>query len=46
MRLETLQCENNAICHHKDGPGDYHTERSKLDRERQLTYDIVCMFNL
>ena len=25
---------NNAICSNTDGPGDYYTKRSKLDRER------------
>ena len=31
---------NNAICSNMDGPRDYHTEWSKLDRERQI-YDIT-----
>ena len=29
-----------------DGPGDYHTKRSKADRERQISYDITNMWNL
>ena len=29
-----------------DGPGDYHTKRSKSDRERQISYDIAYMQNL
>ena len=29
-----------------DGPGDYHTKWSKLDRERQIPYDIAYMWNL
>ena len=37
---------NNAICSNMDGPGDYHTEWSKSDRERQISYDIAYMWNL
>ena len=29
-----------------DGPRDYQTEGSKLDRERQILYDITYMWNL
>ena len=29
-----------------DGPGDYHTEWSKSDREREISYDIAYMQNL
>ena len=29
-----------------DGPRDYHTEWSKPDRERQISYDITYMWNL
>ena len=29
-----------------DGPRDYHTKRSKSDRERQILYDITYMWNL
>ena len=29
-----------------DGPRDYHTKRSKSDRERQISYDITYMWNL
>ena len=29
-----------------DGPGDYHTKWSKSDRERQIAYDIPCMWSL
>ena len=36
---------NNAICSNMDGPRDYHTKRSKSDRERQL-YDITYTWNL
>ena len=28
------------------GPGDYHSKWSKLDRERQISYDIAYMGNL
>ena len=29
-----------------DGPRDYHTNWSKSDRERQISYDIAYMWNL
>ena len=29
-----------------DGPRDGHTELSKSDRERQMSYDIAYMWNL
>ena len=29
-----------------DGPRDCHTEWSKSDRERQISYDITYMWNL
>ena len=28
------------------GPRDFHTERSKSDTERQISYDISYMWNL
>ena len=37
---------NNAICSYMDGPRDYHTKRSKSERERQIPYDITYMWNL
>ena len=37
---------NNAICSNMDGPRDFHTKRSKSDRERQVSYDITYMWNL
>ena len=37
---------NNAICSNMDGPRDYHTKWSKSYRERQISYDIVCTWNL
>ena len=36
---------NNAICSNMDGPRDY-TKWSKLDRERQISYDITYTWNL
>ena len=34
---------NNAICSNIDATRDYHTKWSKLERERQIPYDIlVC----
>ena len=29
-----------------DGPRDYHTKRSKSERERHILYDITYMWNL
>ena len=29
-----------------DGPRDYHTKRSKSERERQISCDITHMWNL
>ena len=37
---------NNAICSNMDGPRDCHTEWSKSDRERQISYDITYTWNL
>ena len=37
---------NNAICSDMGGPRDCHTEWSKSDRERQISYDITYMWNL
>ena len=37
---------NNAICSNMDGPRDYHSEWSKSDRERQISYDHTYVWNL
>ena len=37
---------NNAICSNIDGPRDYHTKWSQLDRGRQISCDITYMWNL
>ena len=37
---------NNDICNYMDGPRDCHTEWSKSDRKRQISYDIAYMWNL
>ena len=29
-----------------DGPRDYHTKWSKLDKDRQILYDITYMWDL
>ena len=34
------------MCSNMDGPRDSHTEWSKSDRERQISYDIAYMWNL
>ena len=35
--------QNNAICSNLDGTRDSHTELSKSERERQITYDITYL---
>ena len=37
---------NNAICRNMDGPRDCHTEWSKSERERLVSYDITNIWNL
>ena len=37
---------NNAICSNMVATRDYHTKRSKSERERQIPYDITFMQNL
>ena len=37
---------NNASCSNMDESRDCHTERSKPNRERQISYDIAYMWNL
>ena len=37
--------QNNAICSNMDGPKDCHTEWSKSNTERQISY-ITYMWNL
>ena len=38
--------QNNAICSNMVATGDYHTKWSKSERERQISYDIIYMWNL
>ena len=37
---------NHTICSNMNGPRDYHTKWSKSDRERQISYDIIYMWDL
>ena len=37
---------NSAICRHVDGPRDWRTEWSKSEREKQILYNIVHIWNL
>ena len=37
---------NIVICSNMDGPRDYQTKWSQSDRERQIPYDFVYMWNL
>ena len=36
---------NNATCSNMNGPRDYHTKSSKWYRGRQISYDIIYMWN-
>ena len=38
--------QNNAICSNMDGTRDSHTVWSKSERERQIPYDIIYIWNL
>ena len=44
--LSHKQAWNDAICSNMNGPGSYHTQASKSDRERQISYEISHMWNL
>ena len=37
---------NDAICSNTDGPREHPNEWNKSDRERQISYDIIYMWNL
>ena len=37
---------NSAICRVMDRPRDCHTEWSKSEREKQISYNIAYMWNL
>ena len=37
---------NNAIFSNIDGPREHHTKWNKSERERQISYDIIYMWNL
>ena len=37
---------NNTICSDMEGPRDYHTEWSKSDREKQMSYDISLIWGI
>ena len=37
---------NITICSNMDAARDYPAKRSKSEKERQIPYDIACMWNL
>ena len=37
---------NLAICDNMEGSAEYYAKRSKLDRERQILYGCIYMWNL
>ena len=45
MLLSLKKELKSAICSNIDVPQDYHTERNKSDREKQMLYDIADMWN-
>ena len=38
--------QSSLICRDMDGPSDCHTEWSKSEREKQISYNTTCMWNL
>ena len=38
--------QNNVICSNMDATRDSHAKWSKLERERQIPYNITCVWNL
>ena len=38
--------KNNAIFSNMDGTRDFHTKWSKSERRRQISYDIIYVWNL
>ena len=47
MEQQTVSKFRKEFSHNNmNGSGDCHTEWSKSDRERQLSYDIPCTWNL
>ena len=45
-KKKAIKKNEMTICSNMDGPRDCHTEWSKSDRERQISYDIAYMRNL
>ena len=43
---QSQQEQNNAICSNMDATRDSHSKWSKSERERQIPYDIIYMWNL
>ena len=37
---------NNAIFSNRDGLSDYHAQRNKSDRERQISRDVIYMWKV
>ena len=46
MLLSQKKERNSAICRDVDRTRDCHTERSKSEREKQMSCDITCICNL
>ena len=46
MEYELVKKWNNAICSDMDATTDDHAKGSKSERERQIPYDITCVWNL
>ena len=44
--LSLKKDRNNAICNNMDATRDYHTKWSKSDKEREILYDIIYMWNI
>ena len=37
---------NNAVCSYMDMPRNYYTKWTKSEREREIPYDITCIWTL
>ena len=46
MSFFLLRLRITYVCSNMNGPRDYHTEWSKPDRDREISYDIAYMYNL
>ena len=41
-----IKKNKNATCSNMDAARDYHTKRSKTEKEKQIPHDSTCLWNL